>query len=638
MGKTESDSNIDKQVNSDWSRFAPPVQDPNQGFHMLSRAEEEETEKLEVTADWRSITSVEGGSQAQADESEPAQYANAQPLSRDLQSAGESSKRPYKDPLIGRCLEDRYHILSVLGWGGMSVVYKARQDPIDRLVAIKTVKFRVDERPDIWRRFEREIKTLSKLSHPNIVTVYDCIIGDDGQPYVVMDFLRGRALDQVLAEEGRFNLGSLSRIGAQVASAVAHAHRHEVIHRDLKPANIMLVDDVSDAFDRAEDDTGNDTKKDTKNDTENDTNSGAARSAARSADKFADKLSQGATAVSNTTSARVVDFGLAKLGEDSRRLTNSGELWGSPPYMSPEQIKGGGIDHRADIYALGAVLFEMATGKDPFYGAEIYELLHKHVYEEPPSLKEACPEGDFPEALELVIAKALAKEPADRFQSMTELKDALISACSPGVTVDLGPLRDSRQNNRDKLARASNVRLPAQRSHNNLSAVSSPETRFQRPLGLAFLTLLLVFCALLMARGLRPPALERHVNLDKPPAHGSQSAETVRPSASGRHAKGVSSGASSNALDAGGLPSQATSGDDKSSAHGHRLRGQRPAHTKSSSLSSSSSSSLHGQSAVNSSSSGRPPNSSEQSVKPTKFDILRKMKNPALRKEAGDSF
>lgn len=627
MGKTSSDSDLNKQANSDWSRFAPPVQDPNQGFHMLSRAEEEETEKLDLVADWRSITSVDGGSPALADESEQAKYADSQPLSRDLQSAGESSRRPYKDPLIGRCLEDRYHILSVLGWGGMSVVYKARQDPIDRLVAIKTVKFRVDERPDIWRRFEREIKTLSKLSHPNIVTVYDCIIGDDGQPYVVMDFLRGRALDQVLAEEGRFNLGSLSRIGAQVASAVAHAHRHEVIHRDLKPANIMLVDDVSDAFDRLEDDTDHDTGNDTKGDTE----SGADRDACI----IPDKLSQGTTAVSNTTSARVVDFGLAKLGEDSRRLTNSGELWGSPPYMSPEQIKGGGIDHRADIYALGAVLFEMATGKDPFYGAEIYELLHKHVYEEPPSLKEACPEGDFPEALELVIAKALAKEPADRFQSMTELKDALISACSPGVTVDLGPLRDSLQNNRDKLARASNVRLPAQRSHNNLSAVSSPETRFQRPLGLAFLTLLLVFCALLMARGLRPPALERHVNLDNPPAHESQSAETGRPAASGRHAKGVSSGASNNALNAGGLSSPAAPGDDKSGTHGHRLRSQRPAHTKSSSLSSSS---LHGQSAVNSSSSGRPPNSSEQSVKPTKFDILRKMKNPALRKEAGDSF
>jgi Serine/threonine protein kinase len=92
----------------------------------------------------------------------------------------------------------------VLGWGGMSVVYKARQDPAERLVAIKTVKFRVDERPEVWRRFEREIRTLSKLSHPNIVSVYDCIVGDDGQPYVVMDFLRGHSLDQILQEKRSF--------------------------------------------------------------------------------------------------------------------------------------------------------------------------------------------------------------------------------------------------------------------------------------------------------------------------------------------------------------------------------------------------------------------------------------------------
>ncbi|MCA0314049.1 MAG: serine/threonine protein kinase [Candidatus Melainabacteria bacterium] len=606
MGKTSSD--MDKQANPDWSRFAPPVQDPNQGFHMLSRAEEEETEKLEVSADWRSITSVDGAS-SQITEQE--QSAEAQALSQALPSAGENPRRPYKDPLIGRCLEDRYHILSVLGWGGMSVVYKARQDPIDRLVAIKTVKFRVDERPDIWRRFEREIKTLSKLSHPNIVTVYDCIIGDDGQPYVVMDFLRGRALDQVLAEEGRFNLASLSRIGAQVAAAVAHAHRHEVIHRDLKPANIMLVEDRSDVFDGAD----------------SDTNNGAASDTGGGIGQAAEKNAEGGAGFSGTVSARVVDFGLAKLGEDSRRLTNSGELWGSPPYMSPEQIKGGGIDHRADIYALGAVLFEMATGKDPFYGAEIYELLHKHVYEEPPSLKEACPEGDFPEALELVIAKALAKEPADRFQSMTELKDALVAACSPGVTVDLGPLRDSLQNNRDKLSRASNVRLPAQRSQNNLAALSSPEARFQRPLGLAFLTLLLVFCALLMARGLRPPALERHVNREHTPARSSRTANPLKPSEPSETAKGGSlkGGASGSAEG-----TSSSLGDDKGRTHSHRGRAQRASHSKASS---------HPQSGPSSSNttSVRPPNSQEPSVKPTKFDILRKMKNPALRKEAGDS-
>jgi serine/threonine protein kinase len=110
-----------------------------------------------------------------------------------------------KDPLIGQVLDDKYHVLEVLGFGGMSVVYKAMQEPVERLVAVKTVKFRVDERPDIWRRFEREVKTLSKLSHPNVVTVYDCVIGRDSQPYVVMDYLKGSSLDQVLLT-GRFTL------------------------------------------------------------------------------------------------------------------------------------------------------------------------------------------------------------------------------------------------------------------------------------------------------------------------------------------------------------------------------------------------------------------------------------------------
>ncbi|MBX9938085.1 MAG: serine/threonine protein kinase [Candidatus Obscuribacterales bacterium] len=591
-GKTSSD--MEKQAQPDWSRFAPPVQDPNQGFHMLSRAEEEETARLELSADWRSVTSVESDALSLAARAaDQVDYADAQELRQDSSPGVEAPRRPYKDPLIGRCLEDRYHILSVLGWGGMSVVYKARQDPIDRLVAIKTVKFRVDERPDIWRRFEREIKTLSKLSHPNVVTVYDCIIGDDGQPYVVMDFLRGRALDQVLAEEGRFSLDKLSLIGAQVSSAVAHAHRHEVIHRDLKPANIMLVEEVSDTVGSAE----------------------------------------GGAEIEGRVSARVVDFGLAKLGEDSRRLTNSGELWGSPPYMSPEQIKGGGIDHRADIYALGAVLFEMATGKDPFFGAEIYELLHKHVYEEPPTLKEACPEGEFPEALELVIAKALAKEPDDRFQSMTELKDALVSACSPGATVDLSPLRNSLKNNRDKLSRASNVRLPAQRTQDNLSTVSSPEAaRFQRPLGLAFLTLLLVFCALLLARGMRPSALERHINADDAPSQSVMTENHAKSpdSSPDRHGKASSVGNWGSSSPAGS--------EEKSGSRSSRARVQRPSHAKVPRAQSGANSSNSSSGNTSSKSSELPPNSQGQAVKPTKFDILRKMKNPALRKEAGDSF
>ncbi len=297
-----------------------------------------------------------------------------------------------KDPLIGTVLDDKYHILEVLGFGGMSVVYKAMQEPVERLVAVKTVKFRVDERPDIWRRFEREVKTLSKLSHPNVVTVYDCVIGADSQPYVVMDYLKGASLDQVLLE-GRLSLEQTYSVAAQICLGVGHAHRHEVIHRDIKPANIMLLDDTASGG------------------TINALNSGY-------------RLEQ-----ASHRQVKVVDFGLAKLGEDSRKLTHSGELWGSPPYMSPEQISGRECDSRSDIYSLGCVIYEMLTGKDPFWGANVYELLHCHMHNQAPTLACACPDGQFPVQLENVIARAMAKNPVDRFATMIDFKDALEQAC-----------------------------------------------------------------------------------------------------------------------------------------------------------------------------------------------------------------
>lgn len=273
----------------------------------------------------------------------------------------------FKDPLIGTVLDGKYRILSVLGFGGMSVVYKAEQELIEKFVAVKTVKFRVDERPSLWQRFEREVKTLSRLSHPNIVTVYDCVLGDDGQPYVVMDYLEGLSLDQVLQEKGRFSIKQLLSVACQACSAVGHAHRNDVIHRDIKPANIMLIEQ---------------------------------KPTLPPEDGQEDEIQY---------QIKVVDFGLAKLGEDSRKLTQSGELWGSPPYMSPEQIIGGDCDGRSDIYSLGCVIYELATGRDPFWSANVYELLHKHLNEEPPTIQEACPEASFPPHLQAVLEKAWPK-------------------------------------------------------------------------------------------------------------------------------------------------------------------------------------------------------------------------------------
>jgi serine/threonine-protein kinase len=304
----------------------------------------------------------------------------------------------FTDSMIGTVLDDKYKILSVLGFGGMSVIYKAEQILIEKLVAIKTVKFRVDERPVIWRRFEREVKTLSRLSHPNIVTIYDCVIGDNGQPYVVMDYISGQSLDQLLHKKGRLSIKQMLSIASQVCAAVGHAHRNNVIHRDIKPANIMLIE-------------------------QNPVSAPEGETLASEAQYL----------------VKVVDFGLAKLGEDSRKLTQTGELWGSPPYMSPEQIVGADCDGRADIYSLGCVLFEMATGRDPFADVNVYKLLHNHLNIQAPELKDVCPDVDFPAHLQAVIAKALAKNPQERFATMGDFRDSLEAACNYSATAGLPP-------------------------------------------------------------------------------------------------------------------------------------------------------------------------------------------------------
>jgi serine/threonine protein kinase len=368
-------------------------------------------------------------------------------------------RKEFKDPLLGQLLEDKYRIEEVIGWGGMSVVYRARHVLVDRIVAIKTVKFRADERPDIWQRFQREIVTLSRLSHPNVVTVYDCVVGKDGQPYVVMDLIQGYTLDDVLQEKGRLPLRQLCSIGAQVASAVDHAHRHDVIHRDLKPANIMILGEQ--------------------------------------------------ILTEQNPEVKVVDFGLAKLGEDNQRLTQTGQLWGSPPYISPEQIKGGQLDHRCDIYSLGVVVYEMATGRDPFYSEVVYEMLHNHLHNDPPSFSEMCPDDPPPRELEAVIRKAMAKDPNARYQTMAEFRDDLESACA---------IAESRQSAhgakhaqvRDTAARATTGRLTplsARPVSNPLRQASAPgglaRARSISPANIAYIGITLAFLFIAAVIGFR---------------------------------------------------------------------------------------------------------------------------------------
>ncbi len=290
-----------------------------------------------------------------------------------------------RDPMVGTTLDDRYYIEEILGTGGMSVVYKAVQLTIDRHVAVKTIKLQVDSKPVYRERFLREIRSLCALSHPNVVTVYDCVIGDDDQPYVVMDYLRGKSLDNLIQDDGPLDLERFARISVQVCSALDHAHKKGIVHRDVKPGNIVLMDEEMDFV-------------------------------------------------------KVVDFGLAKLGDDGRKLTNSGELWGSPPYISPEQCMGKSGDARSDIYSFGAVMYEMLTGKDPFYDAiSVFELIQKHVGSNPRPFVDVNHKLLIPGKVQDMVFKAMEKDPERRYQTALALQQGIIDACAP----DIG--RDSRE-------------------------------------------------------------------------------------------------------------------------------------------------------------------------------------------------
>lgn len=330
------------------------------------------------------MSATEEDTQYELNSSQDMDLSNfAESINRAGDSTGQAIVRKI-DPLIGTTLDNRYQIIEVLGEGGMSVVYKARQNIVDRFVAVKTLKIQLQTRPVIIERFKREIKSLCKLSHPNIVTVYDIILDQDMQPYVVMDYLTGKSLEDYITRNGPLPLDDARGVLLQIASAVEHAHKNGIVHRDLKPGNAMLIDDTLEYI-------------------------------------------------------KVVDFGLAHLGEDNRKLTNSGEVWGSPPYMSPEQCKGEPCDSRADIYSFGAMMYEMLTGKDPFYGASLYELLHKHVKEVPPSMRAANPDVNVPGAIEAIAFKCMEKNPANRYQTMSEVKEALNKAFSTTPSTEVSP-------------------------------------------------------------------------------------------------------------------------------------------------------------------------------------------------------
>ena len=277
-----------------------------------------------------------------------------------------------RDPMIGTCLMGKYDIIDVIGHGGMGVVYKGRQVLMERTVAIKMLQSQHIADSQSVQRFLREGKASCRMNHPHVITVYDFgITPQSGQPFIVMDYLQGISLADLIKQDGQVSVERSMKILTQATDALDHAHRAGVIHRDLKPSNIMLIE-------------------------------------------YEDEKDF----------VKIVDFGVAQLigaGGEQQRLTQMGEVCGSPVYMSPEQCQGLELDVRSDIYSMGIVIYETLTGRLPLIGKTMVETMSKHITDMPPRFTEIRPDLYIPERLEAVIWKAMAKDPANRHQSMAEL-------------------------------------------------------------------------------------------------------------------------------------------------------------------------------------------------------------------------
>lgn len=300
-----------------------------------------------------------------------------------------------EDDDLPRLLNDRYRLEAPLGQGGMGVVYRGTDTLIQRAIAVKLIRpasgLTLDD--DVAERFLREAKNTARLHHEHLIEVFDLGRTEDGDLYLVMELLEGESLSARLRREGAFDASTCVHIGAQIARALQVAHTSEVIHRDLKPANVMLVTRAGD-------------------------------------DAF----------------VKVLDFGVAKslAGDQQTQLTQTGMLVGTLDYMAPEQIMGHPVEPRSDIYSLGIVLYRMACGLTPFRDGGVPALVNAHLNTPPQPLAELV--AEIPPALEAVILKCLAKRPAQRFRSMTELAEALEASLLPGaVAVSLEAPSDDEE-------------------------------------------------------------------------------------------------------------------------------------------------------------------------------------------------
>jgi serine/threonine protein kinase len=288
---------------------------------------------------------------------------------------------PKDHEYVGTLLDGKYRIDSFISAGGMGSVYRALHVMLDKPVAVKVIKNELVTSDEVVARFQREARAASTLNHPNIVSIYDLGQTPEGTLYIAMEFIDGPSLKQVIRRDGPLTPRQSIDILRQVASALSTSHRKQIVHRDLKSDNLMLMSD------------------------------------------------------GDRQIVKLVDFGIAKTFDESTQLTAAGYMLGTPHYMSPEQAAGKPVDHRADLYSLGVILYETLTGLVPFGETSLTSMLLKLATEVPPPPSARRPDARVPPALDAVAMRCLEKDPEQRFQSANEFAEALDRASAEIDTV-----------------------------------------------------------------------------------------------------------------------------------------------------------------------------------------------------------
>ncbi len=324
---------------------------------------------------------------------------------------------------LARALEGRYEVTKMVGRGGMGAVFLAEDLTLERPVAIKVLPPDVSEDENLIGRFEREARTAAKLDHPNIIPIFAVEAVDDLH-FFVMKFVSGKSFDDLL-RESRLEIEQAQNYLWEAALALGHAHRRGVVHRDIKPANIMLDHDGR---------------------------------------------------------LMLADFGISKAMQSKTQHTSTGQVIGTPHYMSPEQAKGLSVDGRCDQYSLGVVGYQLLTGRLPFADDSVHTVIYKHIFEDPQPIREL--NSDVPPYLATAVHRAMAKEPDDRFPTMEDFAQAVCP--DRRVSQSSSQLTPSRS----RLAADAPTEITTTPTTLSRSVIGTPKRRRRTPVVLTLLVIL----------------------------------------------------------------------------------------------------------------------------------------------------